>query len=423
MTNQELYKQALLDAKAVRETALAHAKASLSEAFEPRIKEMMRLKLAEELEDETKMEESMEDESKMEESMKDESKVEESMEDESAGMKDEGMKDEGTDHMMDEATLDEILAELEALSEEMETEADTMEEGHIKSDGHTGGKKSAGKDAGYTKATTTTSDKKLHEADSEEEGEEEEEESGKDAETSAAPAADSTDEAGDDETVVDITVGELKDIIRDVFMQLQGGGMGAEMEPASDEENAMMAPMGGKEEEGEMEEISLDEILAELEAESKSDMEEGMEKGLGDTPAMKADNVRSSVEETKKKEDDKMKKDLEEANKAVEAMRSELNEINLLNAKLLYFNKILKAKNLNESQKVKVMNAFDRAVSVKEVENTYKTLSESLDASKKTNLKESIGFASKPIGNAPAKPIVDADPFVNRWQVLAGIKH
>ena len=51
MTNQELYKQAILDAKAVRETALAAAKESLSEAFEPRIMEMMRLKLAEELEE------------------------------------------------------------------------------------------------------------------------------------------------------------------------------------------------------------------------------------------------------------------------------------------------------------------------------------------------------------------------------------
>lgn len=69
------------------------------------------------------------------------------------------------------------------------------------------------------------------------------------------------------------------------------------------------------------------------------------------------------------------------------------------------------------------MGAFDRAVSVKEVENTYKTLNESITAApKKTALKESMGFASKPIGSAPARPIVEADAFVSRWQTLAGIK-
>jgi len=47
MTNQELYKQAILDAKAVRETALAAARETLAEAFEPRLKEMVRLSLSE----------------------------------------------------------------------------------------------------------------------------------------------------------------------------------------------------------------------------------------------------------------------------------------------------------------------------------------------------------------------------------------
>jgi len=59
---------------------------------------------------------------------------------------------------------------------------------------------------------------------------------------------------------------------------------------------------------------------------------------------------------------------------------------------------------------------------VKEVENTYKTLLESIGESKKTTIKESVGFASKPIGNAPARPIVEADAFVSRWQQLAGIR-
>ena len=387
MTNQELYKQAILDAKAVRETALAAAKQSLSEAFEPRIMEMMRLKLSEELEEgDDNMEESKEE---MEEAM---------------NMSDEGtMKDESD--MVDENTLDEILAELNTLAEEMEEGDETIEEGHINSDGYTGkgGKGSTGYDH---KAGKSSGDHKLHEADDQEEADEEAEEA--DEEAPEMDTVEGGEEAADDETVVDITVGELKDIIRDVFMQLQGGGMEApEMgEPATDDENGAIALDGEPEEKG-MEEISLEEILAELE---------------NDEPASYTAGKPTPVEEAKKKEDDKMKKDLEEANKAVKAMQMELNEINLLNAKLLYFNKILKAKSLNESQKVKVMNAFDRAVSVKEVENTYKTLNESITAPKKTALKESMGFASKAIGSAPSKPIVEVDSMVARWKTIAGIK-
>ena len=89
----------------------------------------------------------------------------------------------------------------------------------------------------------------------------------------------------------------------------------------------------------------------------------------------------------------------------------------------MYVNKIFKAKNLSESQKTKVVSAFDRATSVKEVENTFKTLQETVSAeTKKSSLKESVGFASKAMGNAPARPIVEADAFVTRWQQLAGIK-
>jgi hypothetical protein len=372
MTNQELYKQAILDAKAVRETALAAAKESLSEAFEPRIKEMMRLKLAEELEETADMEEAtdMEEAADMEEAME---------------MKDEAMMKQEEGDMMDESTLDEILAELNALSEEMENEAE-LEEGAT----------------GYDeKAKTTHGDKKLHEADDEEE--EESEEDG-----DAAPAG------GDDEEVVELTVGELKDIIRDVFMQAQGGGMDMGSEETLDAGAEM--EMGGNE----LDELTLDEILAELENEGK--MEESTGPGAHEAGHQKPVGG-TQIEEKKKMEaEKKMKQDLNEANKTITALKAELNEINLLNAKLLYFNKILKAKSLNESQKVKVMNAFDRATNVKEVENTYRTLSESITAPKKAALKESMSFASKPIGNAPAKPIVEADAFVSRWQTLAGIK-
>jgi transcriptional regulator len=115
--------------------------------------------------------------------------------------------------------------------------------------------------------------------------------------------------------------------------------------------------------------------------------------------------------------------ELDEAMNTIATLRSELNEVNLLNAKLLYVNKLFKAKNLNESQKVKVINAFDRAETVREAKNVYDTLNESLNAEKaKSQIKESLSFASKSAGVGPNRqPIVEGNDFVARMQKLAGI--
>jgi hypothetical protein len=114
--------------------------------------------------------------------------------------------------------------------------------------------------------------------------------------------------------------------------------------------------------------------------------------------------------------------EMEEAKETIEELRSTLNEVNLLNAKLLYMNKVFKAKTLTESQKVKVVSAFDRANSVKEVKNVYTTLSESLATPKKV-IKESYNaFASKPSGFNVKQNITEMDPFIKRMQTLAGIK-
>ena len=100
----------------------------------------------------------------------------------------------------------------------------------------------------------------------------------------------------------------------------------------------------------------------------------------------------------------------------------DLNEVNLLNAKLLYTNKIFKSKNLTESQKVKVLGAFDKAGTVKETKLVFETLNEGLKA-KKPLIKESLGATSKATGNFKSqKPIIKTDPMVERFQKLAGLK-
>jgi hypothetical protein len=116
-----------------------------------------------------------------------------------------------------------------------------------------------------------------------------------------------------------------------------------------------------------------------------------------------------------------MKDELMEARKTISTLRSELNEINLLNAKLLYSNKIFKAKNLNESQKVKVLSSFDKAKNVSEVKIVYETLNEGIKVAK-TTIKENLGRASKTTNTPKTKqPIVESNDVFKRMQKLAGL--
>jgi hypothetical protein len=120
-------------------------------------------------------------------------------------------------------------------------------------------------------------------------------------------------------------------------------------------------------------------------------------------------------------ETDEMKAELEEALSTIETLKAELNEINLLNAKLLYSNKIFKAKNLNENQKVKVLSSFDKAKNVGEVKMVFETLNEGIKVKKET-IKENLGRASKATNTPTVKqPIVESNDVFARMQKLAGL--
>jgi hypothetical protein len=116
----------------------------------------------------------------------------------------------------------------------------------------------------------------------------------------------------------------------------------------------------------------------------------------------------------------------EEEMDEMEELKKELQEVNLLNAKLLYTNKIFNAKNLNESQKLRVLKAFDKATSVKEAKVIFETLNEGMvsKTTKSSMVNEIKGSASKATGfiRESKNPIVEVDPMVARWQKLAGIK-
>jgi len=345
----KLYQDAILDAKALRASAMANAKAALEEAFEPKIQEMLRLKLSEELEE-----------------IADEAEVEQDIANMEETYSEDGMEETAD---INEAELEEILAQLEELSNVDEVDHDKMEE------------------------------ESLNEAEEEEEEEESEEEEVEDEE-------EVEEEFGDDTKIIDITLGDLKQVLQSVMAGSQDMGMDIPSDEADTDSEAEA-------------EISLDEILAELEAEGMEDAAH-RDPGYGEA---KQKPVYPELEEKKEEDHDdkkKMEEELEEAKSTVEQLRQDLQEVNLLNAKYLYMNKLFKAKTLTESQKVKVINALDRASSVTEVKNTYETLKESFESKKQ--LKESIGFASQAVGIAPKQPIIEQDNVFSRWQKLAGIK-
>jgi hypothetical protein len=139
-----------------------------------------------------------------------------------------------------------------------------------------------------------------------------------------------------------------------------------------------------------------------------------LKKGTGATVnALKAIKGKTNEAEKDKRED--MMREIEE-------LASTLSETKLLNAKLLYTNKIFRAKNLNETQKVKVLEAFDKATSVRDAKLIYETLTTVKET--KTAVTESMrGMASKAAGMAPEKkPILEVNDQFARWQILAGIK-
>jgi hypothetical protein len=386
MSKQELFRSAIAEAKELKDISMAQAKAQIAEAFAPKIQEMFKLKVNE-------LEENLEEEM-------DKEGIEENMEE------------------VNETSLDEILAELEleeSTDEEAINEDDNLEE-----------------------AEDLEESEDLEEAKDEEEAEDEDAEEAEDVDADLDVDAEMGEEGA--EEVAEMSVDEFKELVRQVVADVMAGhgepdadnldgdaaglDMGADMDAAAGADDS----------------ISLDEILAELEEEGlnekRDETDDDWEKGpsnpnkgrYGDYTDPKHVNHVSTASRPmadsngKKAALKKESDELEEAVATIEELKSTINEMNLFNAKLLYTNKIFEAKSLNNSQKAKVLSAFDKAASLNEVKSVYKTLTTTLDANTKTTIKESLGFASKPMGHAPVKPIVEADAIVNRFQQLAGIK-
>jgi len=335
-------KDAIAEAKTIRETAMTQARLALEEHFTPQLQSMLAAKLNEMEEDENK--------------------------------EDEGYQQSGMDNAMEE-TLD-----LEAL---------------------------------------------LAEAEDEEAGEETPEDE---------PGEEKAGEPEEDKDITEMTPEEVEEYIRKIaaeeFDKLETE-QGEEVPGAEGEEDI------NTEESSDDEEINLDEMLDEESDYDKFGDDEDKkvdendinidellaEFGLTDEEMETGDESEEEVPGYKAK----MEEELAAALATIDELRSSLQEVNLLNAKLLYMNKVFKGQNLTESQKIQVVKTFDKAESAKEAKLVYESLILTFVKKEeaKSPIKESLGFASKAsgmiTGTKNSNAVIDSDSQITRWQKLAGL--
>ena len=506
-TNRDLLTEAIADAKAVKETAIANAKLALEEAFTPHLKSMLAAKL-EEMDKEDDVKEGYgkkyeEDDVKKEEmDSKKKDKVDEEKEEvdemdavsfrrknspsynfdadggpvnpvpHKAG---KSTVQEEKEEMDEEIDLDELLAELDEAKEEMsdadkkeiDREADAIRDDAdqisklakdagedaadikkkvdddraidaVKDDMDQISKlaKDAGEDAKDVKVSEAKEDDKedVKEAKDEDDKMEEamkaddKDDVKEDARTDAEEEGyldgmkdekeDMEDDMRDEEIdLEDMSEDDLKGFIEDVIKDMVVAG---EIE-AGDE---------FVEDEVDVEDVDVEvEIDEEMKPKKDDDVKE--EKEEMDERKSRVKGEYGVGNEDGDRDDSKIEKETErmrfkEAMDEIQELKKELNEVNLLNAKLLYTNKIFKAKNLTESKKVKVLKAFDKAKDVRQAKTIFETLSDGLLDKSKSTVNESIkGAASRATGVEPKaskkQPIIESNEVYNRMRQLAGL--
>ena len=402
MANSKLLKEAIADAKAVKETALANAKIALEEAFTPRLQSILTQKLRAEAE----------------------------MGDEEQEAQNEELDSTGIGSSTSNPTLD-AHTEFEGGSTETTSGEPGAQVDDYKKVADINEEDEMGMGDEETEKAAEIAELKARLAELE--GEEGSEEENPFAQTEG------DDEMGMDDMGMDSEMGDeeeymaseeeseedmdLDAIIRELEAQL-GDEEGSEEEMPANENLADGSEAGtdkgedpkvvvtNEEEEADKEDdkvIDLEEILREMEADMKGDEKEKVDEA----------------------EEDEKEKEIEEAYKTIKSLQRTINEVNLLNAKLLFANKLFRAHNMTNEQKVKVIETLDRTKSVREVKLVYSTLAENFKYTSSTSKanKKSIteGIASKVVkstkpAQAAAKQVIaESADFSARFKKLAGI--
>lgn len=249
----------------------------------------------------------------------------------------------------------------------------------------------------------------------------------------------------DDET--SISSDELDEILSELSSEINEEEQVTDIDtPDMEMSDTEVSPEGS---DTEIEDIDLNEILNELEQSSYSDLNEEDESSSEydqvseETTELDMDdlsesddvsiNEMASALVSINEENTSLKANLKKHIDTIHELKKVLNETNLLNAKLLYTNKLFKGKSLTESQKLKVIDTFDLTTSIREVKLAYSVLAESFNfggsvvnrkkTSNTTAHRITEGLASKPVKSTKPNPIVDekVDVMATRFQKLAGI--
>ena len=396
MANSNLLKEAIADAKAVRETAIANAKIALEEAFTPRLQSILSQKLQQEMEEEGDEDEVNEEYGAEDTSDADSSKIDgdnKQPQDKVNNSSDLAKGNPDTDVETAEVGLEPDEAEKAKVSENEEvTEGEeiTEEEGVESVDS----------------VPAEISEEEVTEGEEEEveesyhEGEEEDSDE-LDLEAIIRELEEELDDE-EEEQVADIASDEVES---------HEDEMHEEEEEEAEEEVEETYSEGEESEEDLDEEIDLNEILREMgygEEEDESEEEEAVEEN-------------NELEEAKA--------ELEEAMSTIKELKSTINEVNLLNAKLLYTNKLFRSYDLTNEQKMKVVETLDRTGNVREVKLVFSTLAESFKftgtTKKQKASKINESFASKTVAStAPKKEVIteSTNVMAERFKKLANIK-
>ena len=360
----KLLKEAIADAKAVRETALANAKIALEEAFTPHLKSMLSKKLQAEMEGE--------DEEKADEGYhgEDEEEIEENDVSSDIGASDN--KEPGK------------AGDTSGVGQGPESEGADEEGGNEDENLEKSADQPLGEDYGM-------------------EDEDEEVEEGEHMEDEDEDPVDEGEHMDDEDEDVEEVLRQLEAEMNDEDEEVEEG---AHMD--DEDEDMKEADKDDEVEENKMEdedeELDLDEIIKAL-TEEEEEMEVEDEE----------------VEENKTEDEDS---ELEEYKQTVQYLRDKLSEVNLLNAKLLYTNKLFRSRNVSEAQKMKVIEQFDRAANVREVKLVFTTFAESISRKSVNESAKRVSQASKPTASTQPKkkPIIGENTdFKSRMKKLANI--
>ena len=402
----DLLREAIADAKAVRETALENAKIALEEAFTPRLQSMLSKKIAAEAEDaeeqdheeeemrEQDAEESDHEEEEMREVDHEESEVEEEETEESEMEEEEAEESEVEEQDAEEMDAEEQEAE-ESEHEEMREEEDAEEEDSVE-ESEDAEENEMEEDELDLESVLAELEKDLDDEDQvDEEYEENEVEDGM---SQDEVDVDEEDHLAENDVPSDIGKGDNK-VNAKANDSSATGAQGPEGEGSDKKAGTELGDheVVKEEEDAEESDLDLDEVLRAL--------------------------TEEEAEEQDAEENEKLKAEIKEHRKVIHFMRSKLNEVNLLNAKLLFSNKLFRAFGLNNNQKLKVVETFDRTKNLREVKLVYATLAESFKRPS-NRISESVkkGSASKPVRSTKPKAVLsEGQELKARFKKLANI--